>query len=388
MIHIEVLQAIDIYVLSVIILAVIGFKSWNAPKEKMSQTRLFSGLIILTALVSILDAFTVILDGVPGTAVHILLCLAASFGYTLQMCVCVLWSRYVRAIVDPDPKHSHWRTHVENIVIAVVAILSFSSFRTGFLFEYGADNIYRRGPLFILAASASFYFLFAGYFVVVSNRKFVDRHTLLALLSFALPPAVGGFVQGLFYGVYLLWPSMALSLLIIYIGIQNDQLLIDELTGINNRRSFDRTLARRISAAKNGSRFGLMLIDIDNFRSVNDRFGHGEADELLRTFARVLDYHFKDNGFVARYGGDEFAVIVNLDRYDRLDEVRDSVHLRLEEWNLKNKRKWSLSASIGCAPYIPSEGLTPDALLVHVDKLLCFAKIVPGERRYRAGRRF
>ncbi len=386
MLHIKVLQAVDIYALSLIILVVIGFKSWNAPKEKMTQTRLFSALIVLTALTSILDAVTVVLDGVPGKPVRLILQLAVAIGYCLQMSVCVMWARYVRAIVYPDPKRSGWKIYLENAIIIVVSVVAISSFWNGLLFSVDQNNIYHRGPLFPAAALLTFSFLFVGYADVMRNRTYVDRHTLFALLCFALPPAIGGFVQGLFYGVCLLWPSMSLSLLIVYIGIQNDQLMIDELTGINNRRSFDRTLSRRISTARNGNRFGVMLIDIDNFRSVNDRFGHGEADDMLRTFARILDYHFKDTGFVARYGGDEFAVIVNLDRYDELDAVRNSVHSRLEEWNQKNKRKWHLSASIGCAPYIPSDGLTADELLVQVDKLLCFTRIIPGERRFRAGR--
>jgi diguanylate cyclase len=82
----------------------------------------------------------------------------------------------------------------------------------------------------------------------------------------------------------------------------------DELTGLANRRAFDRDLALRLQASTH--RVVLALLDVDNFKGVNDTRGHPEGDRLLAAVARLLESSIRPGDLVARLGGDEFAVIV------------------------------------------------------------------------------
>lgn len=91
----------------------------------------------------------------------------------------------------------------------------------------------------------------------------------------------------------------------------------DGLTGIANRRAFDEALGRDWDAAvRTGGQLGLLLIDVDWFKSFNDRLGHQAGDDCLRAIAQRLASMFeRDNATVARYGGEEFAIILpGLDR--------------------------------------------------------------------------
>ncbi|MES1258502.1 MAG: GGDEF domain-containing protein [Acidobacteriota bacterium] len=85
---------------------------------------------------------------------------------------------------------------------------------------------------------------------------------------------------------------------------------LDELTQLANRRAFERMLEARL-AMREG--FCLILIDLDDFKSVNDRHGHAAGDELLRQFATELRGHFQAADTVCRWGGDEFSIIVSGD---------------------------------------------------------------------------
>ena len=92
------------------------------------------------------------------------------------------------------------------------------------------------------------------------------------------------------------------------LGQQN---LTDALTGIPNRRAYDQKLTEEFSRAKRtGAPLSLLLIDIDNFKSYNDNFGHPAGDTALQSVARVLMSSLRPYDFLARYGGEEFVIIL------------------------------------------------------------------------------
>ena len=89
--------------------------------------------------------------------------------------------------------------------------------------------------------------------------------------------------------------------------------LLDGLTGIHNRRSFDRDLAAVFAQAKQGvESFFLMLLDVDNFKHYNDMYGHTAGDDVLRKVAEVIAVSIRKEDRVYRYGGEEFAILFNI----------------------------------------------------------------------------
>lgn len=86
--------------------------------------------------------------------------------------------------------------------------------------------------------------------------------------------------------------------------------LTDAVTSLYNRRYFDAHLATRLAGLRPGTAIGLLYIDVDSFKSVNDRHGHGAGDSVLRAVAERLKGSVRDFDLVARIGGDEFAVVV------------------------------------------------------------------------------
>lgn len=88
------------------------------------------------------------------------------------------------------------------------------------------------------------------------------------------------------------------------------QSLTDELTGLPNRRHFMAEMRRALELSKRGVGVGLVLLDVDHFKSINDTGGHAVGDQLLRRLAEALRETARDTDFVARLGGDEFAAIL------------------------------------------------------------------------------
>ena len=149
---------------------------------------------------------------------------------------------------------------------------------------------------------------------------------------------------------------------------------LDTLTELGNRRSFDANIFSRIDL---GKPFGLIIVDLNDFKGINDKHGHLAGDELLRQFAHELKAQFTPLDLATRWGGDEFAVLVS----GRIDQVLDRVE-RIRRWALGEYRilagaqtvKIDLRASIGAAEWNGSE--TACDLIARADALVYSTKQV------------
>lgn len=157
----------------------------------------------------------------------------------------------------------------------------------------------------------------------------------------------------------------------------------DALTGLPNRRSFNRRLDQEIAATKaDGQYLALLCLDLDRFKEVNDLFGHAAGDTLLKTVGGCITSVLDDRQMVARIGGDEFTVIVP-GLSDPLIAGRIAENI-LEAFRIENKTSATglvALGSIGIAIY-PNDALDPDALLSHADTALYRAK-AEGRGTYR-----
>lgn len=103
---------------------------------------------------------------------------------------------------------------------------------------------------------------------------------------------------------------------------------VDSLTGLLNRRQFDiRHHELQRIFITSGKPYGLLLIDVDHFKQVNDTHGHQAGDAVLRTLSQLLPDEIRQNDFVARYGGEEFAVLLQDITQSRLSEVAEKIRL-------------------------------------------------------------
>jgi diguanylate cyclase len=164
---------------------------------------------------------------------------------------------------------------------------------------------------------------------------------------------------------------------------------IDALTGIANRRHFDRALDRELRRARRESQpLSLIFLDLDEFKRFNDTYGHARGDEVLRQVALTLDETFQRGGdLVARYGGEEFAVV--LPGVDGRRAELYAERLRRRIWRLaipynasQVSDRVTISGGVATVPH--AIVVTPDELLRAADKALYRAKCL-GRNRIASG---
>ncbi len=153
---------------------------------------------------------------------------------------------------------------------------------------------------------------------------------------------------------------------------------VDALTGVANRRHFDRELERELRRSRRDELpLSLIFLDLDEFKKFNDTYGHARGDEVLRSVARTLNETFRRAGdFVARYGGEEFTVVLpGLDpRRAALyaERLRRRIWQRAIPFEVATHERVTISA--GVATVLPPTIATPDELLRAADRALYRAK--------------
>ncbi len=144
--------------------------------------------------------------------------------------------------------------------------------------------------------------------------------------------------------------------------------ITDPLTGLSNRRHFDEELARELDRCRRyGKSMGLLVLDLDRFKAVNDLHGHDAGDAVLRHVAEVLAAHVRRNDLIARFGGDEFAILAP----ETDAESADALAAKLRAMVAESEMEWrgqrlEVGVSVGAAAY-PLDGGTAEGLFKAAD---------------------
>lgn len=153
---------------------------------------------------------------------------------------------------------------------------------------------------------------------------------------------------------------------------------VDPLLDILNRRGFERELKRALSHIKRyGTEAALMFIDLDGFKAVNDRYGHGAGDALLKAVTRELVAHVRASDVVGRLGGDEFGLVIwHAGAEQALAKARELEALIGRVGIVHGKARVEVGASAGVALLVADS--TPEEMIGAADRAMYARKI---ERR-------
>lgn len=150
----------------------------------------------------------------------------------------------------------------------------------------------------------------------------------------------------------------------------------DPLTKLYNRGFLNENLPSELERAKlKGDTTALLMIDIDNFKAINDLFGHAEGDKVLIILAQVIDRTVRDSDFSCRYGGEEFSVILPSTNKDNAIELANRIRENLSSTfgSQKNISYQKVSITIGIAAF-PEEAQNAEDLMALADKRLYIGK--------------
>lgn len=259
--------------------------------------------------------------------------------------------------------------------LALVVLFVCNAF-TGCLYTFNDEWEQIRGPLYYLQAGlAVSFFIPAVLLYVVHGKKFhVKQEEDAIFLSFTVPMVVAMLLQTLVQTLPILSVAPTLAFLLTYAHVLKLQVTMDPLTGISNRRIILKTLMFKCKNLKKGSRLFFLFLDIDNFKSLNDAYGHGEGDRALLTVADSLSTVCAATGGVCgRYGGDEFVVIQTLNQQGDIQSVCEKIEKTIFQRSQSEKYPCPIQVSIGYAEF-NKDAFTPQELIDFSDEQMYKAK--------------
>jgi len=370
----ETVLRIELSLLCVAILAVIEIflerRSAQRSAERLLDIRLFKWLLRSTTAMLLLDATAWALGGARGAAARVAHCAVDIAYFCVHPMPTLVYIAYTDFQIHCDAGRIRRLARPLLAVEALLAALAISSPATGFIFRIDASNRYIRGPGFPVLAAMLFGLLAWSAASVVANRKRLSPKVFWTLLAYPLPVAAAALIQDLRYGLVLVWPVTAIFLLVAALNIQRRNAATDHLTGAANRRSLDEELERLVDGGRQEKPFGGFMADLDDFKSINDRLGHEAGDRALEDAAAILRASVRAEDLVARYGGDEFVVLLPGATEAAIAEIVRRLARKTESLNASGTRSYRLAFSVGAALYDPAADGSAAAFLARLDEAM------------------
>ncbi|MCT4687022.1 GGDEF domain-containing protein [Vallitalea sp.] len=245
--------------------------------------------------------------------------------------------------------------------ISVISVI-YNLFVPGSLFYIDAQNHYHRG--FYIYANAFFMYFFMLVVVILfyKDKKRMSARVFKAVGLYFIAPILGIALQLKAYGTSFSMPSHTLSLFLIFLLLERDEMMRDSLTCLYTRHNFEMRLKDRL---KKKQSFSLVVIDLNDFKSVNDTYGHIEGDKVLQVVSEILLNCTNVEDLVCRYGGDEFFMLIE-HRYELTYKVIEHIKAELEKHNSYND-KYNIELSYGQLLVREDNTMTMEQLIAEVD---------------------
>ncbi len=352
-------QQFQINIFSIILLMVL------AMYMRMSKIKTFSKMLIRWSILAtligiIMEPLTWIFDGWESFGGYLLEYISNYFLYLIGPVVAGLLLSYMDYKVFQDPDRIRKRYFYQYISVLTLIILTINIFYPVYFSVEPLGNNYIEEKYNIGHSILFFGMYLYMLFFVMKNLKKVSRVNAVALiLSYTLP--IFGIVMNLVnVRLHFVWTSLSIVLVVFYIFLETIPVEEDHLTKLYNRRSYDLKLEELIGR---GLPFGIMIVDLNYLKSINDNYGHSKGDRALIAFSKALKHGFNQDGFIARLGGDEFVVVIT-EKLDKTDKMIEAVtdYLSKQSDPVIN----GLTFSYGYQKYL--DAMSADDLYIQADK--------------------
>lgn len=221
----------------------------------------------------------------------------------------------------PAALHTVYALSVIGILLLIITQF------TGLFYYFDDHNLYHRGNFYLLSQAIAVSGIALCFFMLISYRKNLDRITFLSMMSFFVLPVLATIYQALTYGFSLQCLAIVISTQIMFImdtvelnmRFYSQQAAYekarykaehDGMTGLLNKEAGYKRMRKYFDLMDSYDEAMLMFVDIDDFKTINDTYGHTVGDFWIREVASQLRHIYRQDDIICRYGGDEFIALI------------------------------------------------------------------------------
>ena len=261
------------------------------------RKRPFLFAILLTVLIILAEVGT-LLAGNERVELRTLNVVCNTIGFALTPMIPIA----LIAILDIKFLQTHKVLLLPTLIGFTAAVLSPLF---GFIFSIDADNQYERGKLFFIFVAVYIINLILLVIGTLHTGRMDHDPTRKKMIALTLFTIAGTGIQLVFPFIYSAWYCITVSLLLYFLLLSEYDSCRDTLTGLYNRAAFE----KMAEEMKSRNAFSVIVLDIDDFKKVNDTYGHIYGDTTLKAVAAVFKKYLDHNYTCYRVGGDEFYII-------------------------------------------------------------------------------
>lgn len=338
--------------IGVMILTILMISSSLVRQRRTPSDRVFTVMCVLTALSCIADMFAFMVDKQNYVGAYTTAMFLNTFTYAANIIISALWMLYVDLRLYNSIPHM-LRTLKRAFLPGAVGLIGLLvNLKWSFVFYLDSGNEYHRMPAATFYFFLTYFYLISSVFIRRSHRKRMGSTRFVPVWLFLTPIVCCTTAQYLVYGISLAWCSVAIGLVSMYMGLQNEMAYLDPLTSLFNRNYLNHVIKHYCYVQTEV--FGIML-DLDHFKSINDTYGHDEGDHALIEASNILAGSAQGKAIPIRFAGDEFMILIPSGTEEELEQI--IAHIRSEEAkrNQSSKKPYKILFSLGTAK-LPAGG--------------------------------
>ena len=347
---VQMSQIITANVAALVLLLIVKSHMWDHHKAgRLLDIKLLAGMMNLTMLECIFDTLVFWIDGQNFLGARAINYAGNIIYYILKVGIVYFWPLFIEYKISSSYKKVKKLATIFAIPLLACSLLVLTTPLHGIIFTVNENNIYTRTEnYFIIPNLMIVLYVLFGAVKVYMNRKKEEKYLVIPAIFFIVPVLLGIIVQVFSYGISLTFIGIAIGLTGVYLSTQNESAYKDPLCGVYNRRYYIDYVRSFCNSRKKDDFLVGILIDMDNFKQINDKYGHYAGDKALQLFGSVLRKQIGDIGFAVRYGGDEF-ILISKQSEAVVNTVVANIVKEIEEINATGKNEFQLSFSYGMA---------------------------------------
>ena len=365
---------LEINFFSIMIVSVISVMSRGV--SRMVAQRNFAMALNTEIVFFASDTFWVMMERglIPYSRSGVLLSKDVYFLFTALMCFG--WFVYFEYLQDSPFVKSKKNMWISSVFVLMQFVLIVINKFVPLLYYVNENNEYKRGPFFIALYLFSYiYVIFtcSRAFIGIFTKERSKRRSLIMLSVFPVLPAIGGIIQYVAPDIPAVCGVLAISSMVLYLDWLGQMISVDPLTQLNNRKQLAHKYEQMTKIVEDETPVYLMMIDANKFKEINDTYGHIEGDEALVRIADALRngcHILKHKATIARYGGDEFVVVLRAESEGEVKKLEENIKKELAKLNKEAGAPYELSVSIGYARAGHKERISLKELVDSADEKL------------------
>ena len=317
--------------------------------------RLFISLTVLLMCTMMAEAGWIICEGRNSEFTTPLIYICNIVYYVLLAIISIIWFYHSEKIQNSKICKNKLLVLLVCLPLIAVSILVITTPENDLLFSV-VNNEFELGKIYYLYPIVIFSYTLVtavkAWILSLKKENLTNKADYQSLAKFMIFPILGAIVKCMFPLLPAISFGLTIATAVLFIDNIQQLVSIDPLTQVNNRSNLFKYLTTNMHKNHDDKELYIIMIDANEFKQINDAYGHLEGDYALIAISKVLNRITSSyNGFLSRYGGDEFLIALRIDKNKDIKSIYVEINEAITKENVIRNRDYNISLSIGFAKY-------------------------------------